>query len=151
MERLTVDLELQAPVEDIWAVLMDIERFSDYMSSVQWIRVLTAEGATRTAEWSVLLRGSVLRWTETATIDADAHRVDFVQVDGDLSVFQGAWTLEPLTPARTRAALSVEFEIGIPLLARMLNPIARESLQTNTVEMLRALEERSRLTTGPAR
>ena len=36
--------------------------------------------------------------------------------------------------------LHVDFDIGIPLLADMLNPIARTALEDNAVLMLRALE-----------
>ena len=144
MEHVEVSLDLDAPIEDIWAALMDMEEFPDYMSSVERISILEDDGRTRTAEWSVLLRGSILRWTERATIDHERHQADFVQIDGDLSLFQGRWELADLGAGRTRAQLAVSFEIGIPLLARMLNPIARESLQENTEEMLRAMERRSK-------
>jgi ribosome-associated toxin RatA of RatAB toxin-antitoxin module len=143
VEHVTVSLELEAPIEDIWAALMDIEQFPTYMSSVEQIRILESDADTRTAEWSVLLRGSILKWTERATIHPERHQMEFVQIDGDLSVFEGCWRLDDLCPGRTRAELAVSFEIGVPLLARMLNPIARESLHDNTEEMLRAMERRS--------
>jgi hypothetical protein len=38
--------------------------------------------------------------------------------------------------------LNVDFDIGIPLLADMLNPVASAALRENSQQMLAALEQR---------
>jgi ribosome-associated toxin RatA of RatAB toxin-antitoxin module len=143
MQTVSVTKDLRAPIGRLWDLLLDVERFADYMSDVEWIKVLDVRDDVRTAEWSVILRGSILRWSEKGRIDPSRHRIDFEQADGDLSVFRGEWLLTELGAGRTRASLRIEFEIGIPLMARMLDPIARESLRTNTGRMLEELEQRA--------
>ena len=41
---------------------------------------------------------------------------------------------------RTGVTLTIDFEIGIPLLAQMLNPVAQRSLRANCTEMLEGIE-----------
>jgi ribosome-associated toxin RatA of RatAB toxin-antitoxin module len=124
--------------------LLDVEAFADFMADVEWIKVIEGGVDRRKAEWSVFLRGSILRWSEEALIDQARHVIDFHQLDGDLSLFRGQWELTRIGPQCTRASLRVEFEIGIPLMAQMLNPVAKMSLESNTAHMFEALERRSR-------
>jgi len=138
-------MDLSAPIEVLWDSLVRIEEFPEFMDDVQWIRVLKRSGNRRLAAWSVLLRGSVLQWSEEAVLDAAGHRIQFEQIDGDLSIFRGSWQLAGLASDRTRASLHVEFEIGIPLMAQMLNPVAKQSLESNATRMFKALEERGQM------
>ena len=39
-------------------------------------------------------------------------------------------------------SLHVDFDIGIPLLSDLLNPVASDALRENAAQMLRALERR---------
>lgn len=144
MPSVDVSMELSAPVDTLWESLLDIEAFPGFMEDVEWIKVFETVGDRRRAEWSVFLRGSILRWSEEAVVDASRHVIDFRQLDGDLSVFRGRWRLAEVSAERTRASLSVEFEIGIPLMAQMLNPVAKASLESNAARMFEALERRGR-------
>jgi ribosome-associated toxin RatA of RatAB toxin-antitoxin module len=137
-QQLTVEREVRAPAEVVWAHVNDIERYPDFTESVREVVVTRREGTERDAAWEVLLRGSVLRWTERAVVDDDARTVTFHQLDGDLSHLAGTWRLTATTPVVAR--LEIEFEIGIPLLARMLTPIAVEALRENATAMLAGVD-----------
>ncbi|MCU1496887.1 MAG: cyclase [Acidimicrobiales bacterium] len=141
MERVEVDRTFTASANDVWQTIRAIERYPEHMDHVRSIEVVRQEGPVRVARWEVLLRGSVLRWEERGTIDDAARSVSFVQLDGDLSRFEGRWRVHEGTP--TRVHLVIDFEIGIPLLASMLNPIATRSLQENLHAMLDDIELRS--------
>jgi ribosome-associated toxin RatA of RatAB toxin-antitoxin module len=141
MPDVKMELEVAAPMERVWTTVLDIERYSDVMENVRWAKVLTTNGASeRTCAWSVTLKGSILEWEEVEHIDHDARVVEFHQLRGDMQVFEGRWTLEPRGPGATHVAFDVAFEIGIPLLAEMLNPVAQRSLRENCTEMLRGIE-----------
>ena len=108
----------------VWQTIVDIERYPDYMPNVASTTVLEASDAGRLATWELVLRGSILRWTERGTIDDDARRIAFEQVSGDLAVFRGEWRLEGGDGTPLRAVLEAEFEIGIPLLDRSRHHVA---------------------------
>jgi ribosome-associated toxin RatA of RatAB toxin-antitoxin module len=97
--------------------------------------------------WSAPSTSTRPTWsTEIDRFDEDRGRVDFEQTDGDLERFSGHWLIEPLPndPTSSDVSFFVDFEIGIPLLADMLNPIARRSLRDNAIRMLQALERQIR-------
>lgn len=50
--------------------------------------------------------------------------------------------MRPAPPGGSTVSLHVDFDIGIPLLAQMLNPVAADALRENAAQMLAALERR---------
>jgi ribosome-associated toxin RatA of RatAB toxin-antitoxin module len=136
-----IEMEIRAPIERVWETVVDIERYQDSMDTVLSVRIIEQnDERRRRAAWSVLLKGSILAWEEEEHLDNDAHMVVFKQLRGDLEHFDGHWALEALGPEQTKVVFEVAFEIGIPMLADMLNPVAQRSLQENCTEMLRGIE-----------
>lgn len=144
----TVDVELRVPAapDATWKVVSDIDSYPQYMSDVRSVDIETdATGSVRRSNWSVSLRGSILEWTERDVFDEDARRIEFEQVDGDLARFAGYWQILPVAdrPDASDVRFFVDFDIGIPLLADMLNPIAETSLRDNALRMLAAVQDRT--------
>ncbi|MCL6739373.1 type II toxin-antitoxin system RatA family toxin [Streptomyces neyagawaensis] len=143
MPLVQVEITIAAPPEDSWKAVVDVESYSACMDSVQSVVVLEGSGEDRrTTAWSVRLKGSVLEWVEAEQLDHASRRFDFHQVSGDLAHFVGHWAVRPSDGGGSLVSLTVEFEIGIPLLAEMLNPVAAAALRDNARQMLQALERR---------
>jgi len=151
MPQVDVKLPIQAPIDEVWRAVKDIESYPTYMDNVKDVRVEAEQmHGERVSTWSVLLKGSVLEWTERERVDDAAYRIEFDQIDGDLDVFTGHWQLTEIADG-VEAVLLVDFEIGIPLLADMLNPVAARALHDNSEQMLleiRAPGRDPRLTRG---
>ncbi len=144
MPEVKVDLTIDAPIETVWETVVDVESYQNTMDTVRWVKIVERrDKRVRCAAWSVLLKGSILEWEEEEHLDLAAHRIEFRQLRGDLEHFDGRWVLEAAGAERTTVLFEVVFEIGIPLLAEMLNPVAQRSLQENCTEMLRGIERRS--------
>jgi ribosome-associated toxin RatA of RatAB toxin-antitoxin module len=148
MPQIEVRLTIHAPLEEVWSAVKDVQTYPTYMRNVQEVTVLpdgdgeTGEDGARMSAWRVWLKGSVLEWIEREVIDEVDHTVAFEQVEGDLDVFTGHWRVEEAMPGEVEVELIVSFEIGIPLLADMLNPVAATALRDNSEEMLREIERR---------
>jgi ribosome-associated toxin RatA of RatAB toxin-antitoxin module len=141
MPTVEVSLPLAVPPEEAWQTILDVESYPDRMENVRSVRLLDGAGSERRrAAWSVLLRGSVLEWVEKEYLDSASHTIRFEQESGDLDLFSGYWSVEAVDDQQSLVTLHVEFDIGIPLLAGMLNPIAKTALEENATSMLRALE-----------
>ncbi|MGY5128287.1 type II toxin-antitoxin system RatA family toxin [Streptomyces nigrescens] len=149
MPLVHVEIHIAAPPEDSWNAVVDVESYPACMDSVQSVTVVERSGEDRrTTAWSVHLKGSVLEWVEAEQLDHAARRFDFHQVSGDLAHFIGHWAVQPCDDGGSLVSLTVEFEIGIPLLAEMLNPVAATALRDNAQQMLHALERRLTKTVG---
>ena len=143
MPTVSVDLTIAAPPASVWEQVKDVEAYPQFMDNVRSVEIVDGgDGTTRTTRWSTLLKGSVLEWTEVETIDDGALWIEFHQLDGDLDLFDGHWQLTAVSDRETRVELSVAFEIGIPLLAEMLNPVATRALKGNSESMLLEIEAR---------
>lgn len=142
MPNVEVSWNINAPLDEVWRAVNDIEAYPDFMDNVRRVEILSSTPEERMSSWSVLLKGSVLEWTERETVDASRRRIAFRQVDGDLDLFAGAWQLTGGDDGRVVVSLDVEFEIGIPLLADMLNPVAARALRDNSTQMLSEIERR---------
>lgn len=147
MPVVTVSERIHAPVQDVWARVCDIEAYPKFMESVIATsvssRVERPDGIIEAiAEWEVLLKGSVLKWSEREWRDSANLRLTFEQVSGDLERFEGFWQVEEVGPEVTEATLEVDFEIGIAMLRPMLDPVAVRALERNSSDMLLSLGSR---------
>lgn len=141
MPDIELDLCISAPIERVWSAIIDIERYPATMRNVRSTAVLAWNGPNeRRCAWSVSLKGAILEWEERESFDHDRYVVRFEQLSGDMEIFHGHWALASTTDGLTRVTLHVTFEIGIPLLADMLNPVAQRSLHENCTEMLQGIE-----------
>lgn len=142
MPHVEVNLRIQAPAEETWRAVTRLEDYAAYMENVESVHVSGTSHGTRVSEWSVLLKGSVLEWVEEDQLDELTRTMTFHQTSGDLDEFTGYWRVDPQDTDSSLVTFSVDFEIGIPLLADMLNPVATKALRENSEQMLRAIERR---------
>ncbi|MEU9129336.1 SRPBCC family protein [Kitasatospora sp. NPDC048540] len=152
MPRVDVELQIAVPPDAAWAAVVDVESYPHCMDSVESVVVTEQpDGHHRTTAWAVRLEDSVLRWTEADRLDPSARRFDFHQLTGDLGEFVGHWAVAAAPGGGSTVSLHVDFDIGIPLLADMLNPVASRALEENAAQMLAALERRLLAQRAPER
>jgi coenzyme Q-binding protein COQ10 len=136
MPLVEVDEIISAPVQRVWDVLNDVEAYQHLMDHVRSIQVLEHGSNYRHTSWEVDLKGCIMRWVEREDVDAARYRIDYKQIEGDLAQFEGYWQLEPLAGQTCRAMLTVQFDIGIPMLSEMIDPVAERVIRDNSRAML---------------
>jgi ribosome-associated toxin RatA of RatAB toxin-antitoxin module len=145
MPEVKLEIPVEAPVQRVWDTVVDVEGYQEMMDHVRSVRLVEQlDDRVRHSEWSVLLKGSILEWLEEDRLDPEAHTIRFRQLSGDLEFFDGGWRLSPDGVNATIVTFEVAFDIGIPSLASMLNPVAERSLRENCVTMLQAIEVRAK-------
>jgi coenzyme Q-binding protein COQ10 len=130
-----------APPARAFALASDMESYPRYMKDVVALRVLEREPGAQVSEWHARFQGRILRWKERDVFDEAALTIRYAQTEGDLRRFEGAWTFEP-APGGTRVRLTCDFDLGIPMLAPLLDPVARLVVRKNCEDMLAAMAER---------
>ena len=130
---------IAAPVQRVWEVVNDVEAYPRLMEHVHELRIVERGDNYRLLEWVVELKGCVMRWIEREDLQPDRYRIEYRQIEGELAEFDGFWQLEPRGDSMTNVILTVHFEIGIPMLAEMLNPVAERAIRDNSRNMLLSL------------
>jgi ribosome-associated toxin RatA of RatAB toxin-antitoxin module len=139
--RVTVELDVSVPVDEVWERISDFGSYPQFMGNVDWVEDQPSRGDHRVTSWQVRLKGSILRWTDESISSKERWTIEFFQIDGDLERFDGAWTLAPIGADTTHVRLVVDFEIGIPQLRALLNPASGAAITENCENMLRDLEQ----------
>ncbi|MFJ7626089.1 type II toxin-antitoxin system RatA family toxin [Streptomyces sp. NPDC097595] len=124
--------------EDVWTLVKDGSLIADRARHVVSVRPLAARDQDfRTSEWTVLLNGSAVTWTQREAA-GPGPRLWFEQTAGDLESLSGAWSLAP-DGAGTLVSYALDYALGVDGLAPLLEPIWSQSFRAHADELLRAL------------
>ncbi|MEW5954298.1 MAG: SRPBCC family protein [Bacillota bacterium] len=136
-----VTKEINASPEEVYMVAKDMESYPNFMKNVVKITTLERGDAYTVTKWDTRLQGKPIIWTERDEFDDEVRRIDYRLVKGDLKKFEGAWTFEEIG-SKTLVKLTVDFELGIPMFASLVNPIAVLTVKNNCESMLEGIKSR---------
>jgi carbon monoxide dehydrogenase subunit G len=123
--------EIKAPIEQVWAVVEDVESAPDWQGGLKAMRALERDGEGRAVLCESESDAKVRTVKTTVRFSyAGPTRLSWNQEKGDLKSLNGRWDLEDLGEGRTRATYSIEAELG-----RMLGMVIRGPL----VDVLRGM------------
>jgi ribosome-associated toxin RatA of RatAB toxin-antitoxin module len=121
-----------------YTTLCDFARYPEVAEAVRQVSVQRGDDGTLTSKWEVDFRDGVMEWTEQDDFDDSETTIRFTQVDGDFEELTGAWSAradgdDALIEFRAR------FDIGIPSLGAIIEPLAERTLHENVAQILRGL------------
>jgi ribosome-associated toxin RatA of RatAB toxin-antitoxin module len=132
MRHVTVRLNAQ-DVEPAAAYerIRDFRRYPEVTETVREV-VVHPPGADGTvvSDWTVRFRNGLMRWTERDSFRPDDLTLGFTQLRGDFEVFEGTWRCAP-DEHGTVVTFDAAFDLGIPTLADLLDPVAESTLRAN--------------------
>lgn len=111
------------------------EDYPKYTPSVLGVES-QAEG---TSDWTVRFRTGVLKWTERDIQLQEDLTINFEQITGDFDAFSGSWRVIPSGGGGSEVEFRAEFDLGMPSLAEMLNPVASDALAKNVEQIIAGL------------
>ncbi|WP_439659400.1 type II toxin-antitoxin system RatA family toxin [Lentzea sp. HUAS TT2] len=124
-----------ADATKVFERISDFPRYADYTDAVREVRIDHREGDHLTSTWSVNFRDGVLCWTERDRIDAELLDIEFEQLSGDFAVFTGSWRVEQIE-GNVAVLFTAAFDLGMPTLAAIIDPIAERALLDNIQSIL---------------
>lgn len=141
MPYVETSIEIKAPRHQIYELAKDMERYSDFMPDVEYVKIIKRDGNTTTSRWKTLVEEAPIEWTEVDVFDDTNTRIDYKLIEGDLDKFEGAWTFVERDGV-TKVVLGVDYDFGVPTLAELIGPILQKKVEENSMMMLQALKER---------
>ncbi|MFD8964023.1 type II toxin-antitoxin system RatA family toxin [Streptomyces sp. NPDC059568] len=122
----------------VFNLLRDFAAYPKYTEAVREVIVTDAGADSVDSQWSVNFRNGVLCWSERDHIDAEALTIGFTQTEGDFDTFAGSWQVEQQDRSVT-VRFTATFDLGMPSLAALIDPIACEALAEAITLILRGL------------
>jgi ribosome-associated toxin RatA of RatAB toxin-antitoxin module len=130
---------VRGDIDAIWKIVSDMPAYPTFMPSLVSVEVLeTSENSTVT-KWVGNVDGRILSWVEKDVFDHENYRIEYQQVSGDLKKFEGYWQLQA-TEEGVSIVLTVDFDLGIPMVATLINPILKKKVRENSEGMLSAIK-----------
>jgi ribosome-associated toxin RatA of RatAB toxin-antitoxin module len=121
--------------DQVFAAVADFASYAEHTDAVRDVVVTSVDGGATESAWEVNFRNGVLAWTERDVVDPSARRIDFEQLDGDFVLFTGVWAVEPDGDGSI-VRFTASFDLGMPSLAPMIDPIAVRTLVESVQSIL---------------
>jgi ribosome-associated toxin RatA of RatAB toxin-antitoxin module len=125
-------IEIEAGIEELWAIVEDVETAPDWQDGLEEMNVLERDGdgrvsrAESVSDAKVKTVKSVVRFSYE-----EPHVVEWTQEKGDLKSVVGSWELEEVSDGVTRATYRLEGDPG-----RVLGMMIRGPVEDRLREIL---------------
>ncbi len=126
---------------EAYEIAKKMEDYPKFMENLERVKVIERGDGYTTTDWLAKVDGRDFHWQERDVFDDENLRIIYRQTAGDLKKFEGEWRFEQETGG-TRITLTVDFEMGIPMLAGLLNPILKKKVKSNSEAMLEAIRKK---------
>lgn len=118
--------------------LSDFSRYPELTDAIREVTVVDSGDGHVESSWKANFRNGVLQWREQDYLDPDSLTITFVQTEGDFAEFHGNWAVEQIGPDAL-VRFTAAFDLGMPSLAPMIDPIAMATLTANIGSILQGL------------
>jgi uncharacterized membrane protein len=135
---------INAPIEHVYAIAKDNERFPEFMKDVKSLTLVESEGNRIVSDWVGLVPQFMLkvRWRQEDIWDDDAHTCDFRQIQGDYDQLDGRWEFKE-EKGGTRFNSVVNYEYNIPTLGALVKKVIHSIVVKNMEGVLEAIKKRA--------
>jgi ribosome-associated toxin RatA of RatAB toxin-antitoxin module len=116
--------------EDVYELISDFVRYPQCTPVVRAVSVGPRTDDVLISTWEVNFRKGILRWTEEDTFDRERWVIRFRQLTGDVDSFAGEWMLDEHDQGCV-VRFWADFDMGVPSLSHVIDPIAEETLASN--------------------
>lgn len=141
MAGATRSIVFDAPMDKAFDVIVDYERYAEFLPEVKSVRVSNRNGSTCDVHWEVDVMKTV-RYTVRMT-EARPSKVSWSFVTGEvMKDNQGSWVLESAGPDKTKATYNVEMALGALVPKAIINKLVETSLPKMLDNFKRRIESR---------
>jgi len=144
--RLLHQVRIAAPVDSVYAIAHDVERFPEFMPDVKSTTILEAspDGARQVVAWVGLIPAFKLtvRWTEEDLWNEEERTCRFTQVRGDFTAYGGLWRFVPDGDGTLFESV-LEYELEIPTIGPLIRGVVRKIMNENVERLQAAIQRRA--------
>ncbi|GAB7106919.1 aromatase/cyclase [Streptomyces phaeofaciens JCM 4814] len=140
MRQVTVRMTAQGiDPESAYRRISDFRRYPELTRTVREVTVHPPRpDGSVVSDWTVSFRNGLMCWTERDAFSPPTLSITFEQLSGDFETFEGSWSCEAHQDG-TAVTFRASFDLGIPTLAEILDPVAESTLRTNIHQILQGL------------
>jgi hypothetical protein len=124
--------------ESVLRRITDFRSWTEASELVRGVKVTHEPDGTETSTWEVVFGAGLLRWSERDWLELDENRARFEMIEGDPYHFDGFWHVKT-EETGSILTFDADFDLGMPSLAHVLDPIAVEAVEQAIESVLQGL------------
>jgi coenzyme Q-binding protein COQ10 len=141
--NLKEEIEINANQDIVFKVMLDLEKFPEFMEDVKKITILQNEGNKRISEWEAEIDGLLFKWQEEDIYYPQEYKLTYKLIKGDLDKFEGYWEIIKLNDNKSKLVIFLSFDLNIPTLKSLIMPTIKFKVKKNLALMLKAIKSRA--------
>lgn len=144
MPEVESSIFIPAPLETVYAIAKDIERFPEFLSDVESVAILERTEKGYISEWVGVVEklNRKIRWREEDEWDDSAHICRFRAVGGDWEKYDGVWTFEA-RDGGTRMTMRLECDVNVPMIGPLIRGLIGKLVRQNIENMFEGIRRRA--------
>lgn len=127
-----------ACADEVFAVISDFSNYVELCESVRNITINKVSDQVSFTSWEVNFHSGILKWQEHDTFNTQTREIHFEQMSGDVDHFSGTWQVLP-DGKDAVITFASRFDLGLPMLADMLDPVAHKAIRDNIHSIITGL------------
>jgi len=141
--NLKEEIEINANQDIVFKVILDLEKFPEFIEDVKKITILQDEGNKRISEWEAEIDGLLFKWQEEDIYYPQQYKLTYKLIKGDLDKFEGYWEIIKLNDNKSKLVIFLSFDLNIPTLKSLIMPTIKFKVKKNLALMLKAIKSRA--------
>ncbi|MDR3691544.1 MAG: SRPBCC family protein [Fimbriimonas sp.] len=132
-----------APLEKVYEVAKDSEKYPEYMKDVHSLTPVEREANRFVADWVGIIPNFLLkvRWRQEEIWDDVSHSSRFRQIKGDYDKLEGTWKFTEENGG-TRFDQYLEYEYNVPTLGPLVKKVIHSIVVKNLENINEAFKKR---------
>jgi ribosome-associated toxin RatA of RatAB toxin-antitoxin module len=124
MPNVETTIWINAPLDRVYAIAKDSERYPEYMKAVESLTIVERDGTRVVADWVGLITQFNLkvRWTQEEIWDDSTTQSKFKQLKGDYDKMEGGWVFKEENGG-TRFDQYLDYEYNVPTLGPLVKKL----------------------------
>ncbi len=147
MPRIETEVLINAPIQHVYRIAKDVERFPEFMADLQSLTVLerSPDDADTVSVWVGYLREFkiTIKWTQRDHWDDAKYRDDYQQIKGDMERMEGYWQFHAEGDNQTRFESVLDYDYNVPLIGPMIKNLIKKKLTENLQATLNGIKARA--------
>lgn len=135
---------INAPLDKVYAIAKDSERYPEFMKEVQSLTIVERESGRVVSDWVGIIPtfGLKVRWRQQEEWDDATHASRFHQVSGDYDKLEGTWKFREENGG-TRFDQFLEYEYNVPTLGPLVKKVIFNIVKNNLESVNAGFKQRA--------
>ena len=142
MPIVETDIIIPAPLDAVYAVAKDIEKFPEFLPDVESVVIIERNATGFISDWVGVVEklNRKIKWREQDEWDDTTHICRFRAVSGDWEKYDGVWSFTTVDGG-TRMAMQLECEVNVPLIGSLIKTLIGKLAKANVVNMFEGIHQ----------